>query len=246
MASSTSFAKTILRTAAQESSPKFFISAKGMKGYCVEILRALEQVDPALKFTGDQHFLPFPRILKKLELGELDIFCGLQRNAEREPFFYYIEEPLIFIRGKLVVAADDVVAPVTLEEILKIPGDNSILTIKGTGSASILKKIKKLKVDDTPATVLQALRMLVGKRGRFVFYQDMAIKEAIQQLDLKEKVRILPQDFYYEGLYLGASRHLNSRAVAQLREALVKLRSSGQLLAILEKYPLIRPENRSK
>jgi ABC-type amino acid transport substrate-binding protein len=239
-------AKILLRTTAQDSSPKYFKQGSEMHGYCADILRAIEEIDPGIRFVGDQAFLPFPRMLKKLEHGELDVFCGLQLTKEREGVFDYLGHPLILVRGKLVMRADDVVAPNALEEIVGIKGDNTVMTVKGTAAVTILKKVPKLKVDDSPVTIEQALKMLVGKRGRFILYQDMAIDEALKKLDIVNKVKIMQRSFYYDGLYMGASRKLNPDKAQRLKSAVDTLHSSGKLMQILAKYPVIRPENYPK
>ena len=54
-----------LRTVAQDSAPKFFMVEENgkpiMKGLCIEIMQAIENLDPDINFTGKQHFLPTGR-----------------------------------------------------------------------------------------------------------------------------------------------------------------------------------------
>ncbi|MNK06220.1 Bacterial extracellular solute-binding protein, family 3 [compost metagenome] len=237
----------LLRTAAQESSPKYFEVIKKYKkeihGYCVDILRAMEAVDPELKFVGDQEILPFPRMQNNLAVGDLDVFCGLQKNPERDVRFLFLDEPILYLRGKLAVNHDDVLSPISWKEVESIKGENRVLTIKGTASADYVKGALGVRVDDSPFTIDQALKMLVGKRGRFVFYHDLALVDSIERLKLGNKVRVLPRDFYSEGQFFAISKKLETAKMKRVKEAFSKIKNSGKINEILTKYQAIRPEN---
>jgi hypothetical protein len=69
--SSSADERILLKTAAQESFPKYYKTAdKGMAGVGVEIMKAVERVDPAIRFSGYQQFLPFKRLQHYLEQGK--------------------------------------------------------------------------------------------------------------------------------------------------------------------------------
>lgn len=243
-------AAVVLKTAAQESSPKYIQvqtpSKSEIQGYCVDILRSLEKIDPQLKFEGDQKIIPFPRMQSLLERGAIDVFCGIQKNRSREKKFIFFEEPILYLQGKLVVLTEDIVAPTSWVEVAAVKGPPTVLTIKGTASAAYLtKNTKGLVVDDSPMAIDQALQMLLKKRGRFVFYHDLAIIDSIHRLSLEKKVRILPTDFYSEGQYFAVSKDLDPTQLRRLRAAYKKLHTSGKIGEILTKYPVIRAENLS-
>jgi hypothetical protein len=76
----------ILKTAAQDSRQKYF-KREGQNyitGICVDVLRAIEEIDSDLVFIGDQEFMPFKRIEFDLEEGRLDCFTGFIKNEERQ------------------------------------------------------------------------------------------------------------------------------------------------------------------
>ena len=56
-----------LRTAAQDATAPKFVARHGpggpqVVGLCVDILHAIERLDPELRFVGTQHWLPVPRV----------------------------------------------------------------------------------------------------------------------------------------------------------------------------------------
>lgn len=89
---------TKIRTAAQDASePKFVVLYESGKsavgGICVDIMRAIERVDPTLKFVGDQTWQPLLRIEAGVSNGHLDACCGLLRTKPREAKYVYIDPP---------------------------------------------------------------------------------------------------------------------------------------------------------
>lgn len=64
----------VLRTAAQEGTePKFITDGKGgIVGLCVDLLRAIEQLEPSLIIKGDQVWKPLVRAYSEVEHGLLD------------------------------------------------------------------------------------------------------------------------------------------------------------------------------
>ncbi|MEO7106400.1 MAG: hypothetical protein ABIZ09_08515 [Rhodoferax sp.] len=80
----TSSAAQTLRTAAQESSPKFFqLGDASVVGIGCDVMRAIERLDPSLHFVGDKTFVPMKRIEVMLERGDLDVLFGFIKNEER-------------------------------------------------------------------------------------------------------------------------------------------------------------------
>ena len=77
-----------LKTAMQNSAPKYFVIEKNgkkeMKGLCIDIMRAIEKVSPNITFIADDYFTPTARIWKYLEQGEIDVYVGAGSNKERQ------------------------------------------------------------------------------------------------------------------------------------------------------------------
>ena len=97
-----------IKTAAQDSPPKYFLQGDGnMSGICIDILRAIEAVDPQLRFSGENRMLPFKRLQLYLESGELDVFFGLKKTASRNEKFYFSRLPLYPLKYVIAVRNED-------------------------------------------------------------------------------------------------------------------------------------------
>src|SRR5471032_2037642 len=77
-----------IRVAAQEATAPKFVQLKRngrieIGGICIDIMRAIERVEPDISFVGDQRWQPFPRLLASLAAGELDAACGLLQTDQR-------------------------------------------------------------------------------------------------------------------------------------------------------------------
>ena len=84
-----------LRTAAQESVPKYFkLEDNTMGGICVDIIKAIEDIEPRITIHGYQEFLPFKRLQNNLRSGQLDVFFGLKMTEERREIYQFLEIPL--------------------------------------------------------------------------------------------------------------------------------------------------------
>ncbi len=70
-----------LKTAAQYSFPKYYKNKDGKTaGICVDIIHAIENVDPTIKVNGYQEFLPFKRLQFYLINGKLDVFFWVKKE----------------------------------------------------------------------------------------------------------------------------------------------------------------------
>lgn len=71
-------------TAAQDSAPKYVQESDGkVSVLCMDIMRAIESIEPAARFTGAQKFLPCKRIERDLRIGPSDAFFGFSSSAQR-------------------------------------------------------------------------------------------------------------------------------------------------------------------
>src|SRR5476649_1990028 len=92
LAASLSGMATELRVAAQEGTePKFIASDQGIVGLCIDIMRAIERVDPGLKFVGDQHWMPLIRVYSEAANGKQDAVCGVQDTPERRRHYVFLD-----------------------------------------------------------------------------------------------------------------------------------------------------------
>ena len=222
-----------LKTAAQESFPKYYKSADHqMHGLCIDIIHAIEAADPELKFTGYKNFLPFKRLQSYLEKGALDVFFGFKKTAAREQKLNFLDIHLYQIDYVVAVRADDNFKIKSLDDIRAMGEEGLILTVLGTSANSFLQKQGDLLIDDAARTPSIALKKLLTGRGSFVFYHDLGLKSIIKKQGLEKQVKILPVSFLTYWHYAAFSKRVPETTIERVRIALKKLESSGVLTEI--------------
>ena len=233
---STNLSAQELKTAAQESAPKFIKNANGsVTGLSVDVMRAITRIDPTITFNGDQTIMPFKRIENMLETGKLDVFFGFVKNKERQEKYIYIDPPIYKVADVLVVRAGDPVNINSLDEIKAMGTDGMVLMTAGVAQVNQLIAMG-ITVDDGGKTLGSNLKKLVINRGRFVFQSEIEVAAAIKQEKLESKVRILPVKFNQGGRYVAFSKKVPATVVDKIKSALEKLEKNGELKAIEAKY----------
>lgn len=224
-----------LRTAAQDSSPKFVMQRDGsVAGISVDVMRAIERVDASIRFTGEQTFVPFKRIEIMLERGDLDVFLGFVKNDERARKFVYVEPPIYRVADVLLVREDDPIDVQRLEDI--VPMTNAIVLVSaGTAQASQLKRMS-INVDDGGKSVATNLQKLMLNRGRLLMQSEVEVVNSVREQGMEELVRILPARFNESGRYLAFAKHVPESTITKVQTALEKLSKSGELANIYSRY----------
>jgi polar amino acid transport system substrate-binding protein len=232
---------TEIRTAAQDASePKFVaLIEKGKSevgGLCVDIMRAIERVDPTLKFVGDQIWQPLLRIEAGVSAGHLDACCGLLRAKSREAKYVYIEPPLFQVNYHLVARADDDVQINNWNDVRKLGSQGVILVINGFGIIRKLEEEGDLKIDAGAYTSKANFDKLLAGRGRFYYHRSPGIKSEIRNAGVANKVKILPAVMHSEQFYMVLSKTVAAETVEKIRKAIAVLEKNGELKRILEKW----------
>lgn len=226
-----------LKTAAQESAPKYYKSEKSlMCGLCVDIIHAIENVDSEIRFNGHQEFLPFKRLLNRLEHGRLDIFLGLRETTTRRDRFNFLNIPLYQLSYVLASRMDDKIKINTFDDVRSLGADGTILTVLGSAASGFLHKQKGLMVDDGARSPSLLLEMLLYKRGRFAFYHDLGLQKIIENEDLGDEIRIIPVSFLTYCHYAAFSKNVPGITIDKVKNALEKLKGSGELSKIYGQY----------
>lgn len=235
---STSLSSQELKTAAQESAPKFIKNTDGsVTGLSVDVMRAISAIDPTVKFKGYQVVIPLKRIERMLESGELDVFFGFVKNNERQEKYIYIDPPIYTVADVLVARIDDSIDIGSLDEIKAMGKDGTVLMSSGIAQVAQFVAMG-IPVDDGGKTLGANLRKLALNRGRFVFQSEIEVVSAIREEKLEDKVRILPTRFNQGGRYVAFSRKVPVEVVAKIKSALEKLDQNGELRKIESSYYL--------
>lgn len=221
-----------INTLAQDFPPKYFMENNRMKGYSIDIIKALEEVDPLLKFKGQQSFASIPRIESDLKSGKSDAFVGIFKTAEREAKFLFIDIPLHEFAFLMAVRADDTIDIKSLDDIKKLPSNNTILTLLGTKLATYLQEKKGFNVDAGAINFSSNIDKLIKGRGRFLLSTDVSF----YNLPNRKEIRILPVVFNREPQYIMLSKKISVEKKERLTKALKKLHESGKLKTIFKHY----------
>lgn len=235
------WAVTEIRTAAQEASePKFVALNQTGKtvigGICVDIMRAIERVEPSLKFVGDQEWQPLVRIEAGMSTDNLDATCGLLRTKARESKYIYIEPPLFPVNYFLVVRADDNVRVTNWDDVRKLGDQGVILVINGFGIIKKLEEEGNLKIDSGAFTSKANFDKLLAGRGRFYYHRSPGIKTEIRNAGVNAKVKLLPVPMHIEKFHMALAKTVAPDVAAKIHKALALLERSGVLAKLAEKW----------
>jgi polar amino acid transport system substrate-binding protein len=226
----------VLKTAAQDSAPKFIKKSPGtVTGLSIDVMQAISRIDPTIKFNGDQTILPFKRIETLLESGELDVFFGFIKNKERQEKYNFIDPPIYMVADVLVARIDDPVNIKSLDELKTMGKDGTVLMSFGIAQVNQFTALG-ITVDDSAQSLGSNLKKLISNRGRFVFQSEIEVVTAIKEEKLEDKLRILPVRFNEGGRYIAFSKKVPATVIAKIKSALEKLEQNGELKKIKSTY----------
>jgi len=228
----------LLRTAAQEGTePKFIAAGKDrIVGLCVDIMRAIEQHDPGLRFVGDQQWKPLIRAYSELGSGQEDVQCAVQRNAEREQRFRFIGPQLYTIEYHFLARANDNVTIRNWDDVRALGADGVVLINRGFAAGDILAALGGIEVDASSTNPQLNLQKLIAGRGRLYFHRGPGLQKLLERTGTADKVKVLPQVMYSAKLYFATSRQLDVRIGDRLENALFHLEKKGVLEQLMRKW----------
>lgn len=228
-----------ISTVAQDSAPKYTRGTDGkIQGLCIDIMEAIEAIDPRIHFKMPQQFIPFKRMERDLKLGSIDAFFGFSSSAQRVIDYEFVTIPLYTVKYVLAARIDDPDAIGTLDDLRKLGNDGIVLTLFGTVDAEFLRAQGGLQVDDKASTVTALLAKLDGKRGRYAYYHDLGLMHALRGSALSGKFRVLPFVVRESQHFVAFSKKSDPAKIQAVQWALQKLDDTGRLKAIYKKYSL--------
>lgn len=221
---------------AQEKSPhKFILDGQQASGICPDLLRALERLDPELRFHGYDTPLSLPLIEAGLRHATVGAACGLLEQAERHAYASRLLPPLYRVRHMVVARADDGANPQSLAELRTLVGDKALIAVRGSAYPPMLREAG-FKVDDSTGDYQTNLRKLLAGRARFFYGGEHALWRSMQQAHLTQSLRLLPTVFAEEPIYLWTTRQLPAVQRDRIARGLERLQASGELAAIVRHY----------
>lgn len=227
-----------LRTAAQEGTePKFIAVGKDrIDGLCIDILRAVEQLDPGLRFTGDQRWKPLIRAYSELESGIEDVQCAVQRTADREKRFNFIGPPLYTIEYHFLVRRSDNLVINSWDDVRNLGPHNIVLVNRGFAAGDIVAAMGGIEVDASSTHQELNLQKLIAGRGRLYFHRGPGLRKLLERTGTADQVKILPQVMYSAKLYFATSRQLDGKIGERIANALFVLEKKGELERLMRKW----------
>ena len=203
-------------------------------GLCVEILRAVEKVEPTLRFTGLERRVPLKRVERLLAEGQVDAFFCLLKSPEREKQWRYSPVPLYVIRHVVVQRADDARHFDTLADLAGASRRKRVLVMRGTAIARHLL-MAGVAIAEV-SSEREALQMLTMGRADLIYGQDINLRHHIADSRLGDKMKIGRTVFQEEPQYLALRADLPAAVEEKLTQALRKLERDGVLRHLADKY----------
>jgi ABC-type amino acid transport substrate-binding protein len=234
-------AVTELRTAGQEATEPKFIAAPAngggqVSGLCMDILHAIEHLDPGLKFVMEQRLQPALRLEAGVASGNLEVVCGFVRNAQREAKFRFLEPMLFQFNFYLTARADDEVRITGWDDVRKLGGKGVVLVAHGFGTIQKLEGVGGLVIDSSANSSKLNLDKLVAGHGRFYYHRSPGIQGEIRAAGVQGKVKVLPAVLDSLQFYMVVSKMLPEVTAERLRKAIVQLDASKELARLLAKW----------
>lgn len=208
--------------------------APARPGLCMEVLKAVEHLDPGVRFTGLQQQAPLKRVERLLADGDVDAFFCLLKSPQREKLWRYVPVPLYVVRHVVVQRVDDARHFNSFEELAAASRRKRVLVVRGTALARHL-----LAADVSIAEVSSerdALQMLALGRTDAIYGQDVNLQRHIALAKLGDKLKLGRTVFREEPQFLALRATLPEAAEERLTQALRKLEKDGLLRQIAERY----------
>lgn len=228
-------AQILLRTAMQSGSlAKYDPDNAVMPGLCLEMLRAVERVDPGLRFVGLELRAPLRRVERLLAQGEIDVFFCLLKSPERAKRWRYLPVPLYRVRQMAAQRLSDTTELRSMADLVAAGRKKPVLVTQGTLLSETLQRNNV--VTGFAPSEREALQMLQMGRTDVVYGQDVNLLRNIRMSGLADRVRLSPTVFQEEFQYATVSKQLAPELEQRLGQALLQLERDGSLRAIADKY----------
>ena len=221
---------------AQNSSPKYILENGHVSGLCGDIYKELS-ARLALKnisLVPPKHLTPIKRILDILLSRENAIYCGASRSEARAKIYGYSRMPLYRVSNILITQKNNPVDPQKLSEL---HDQNSLVgTFFGTGSATYLKSVRNLRINDGFKTLERGIQSLKIGTIDYFFYHDLGL--LYQLKSAAHGLRAVPTKFRAYDHWMLYSPLMEPTLRRQIDDALAEMIFDGVIEAIWDKYRL--------
>lgn len=228
-----------LRVAVWDGAAPFMIKTEqGWRGICVDIYKAMETLDPQLRFVIDEEPMPLRRIEYELQAGRRDLICGARKTPAREAGGMQFLKTGFYTSGyRLAVRSDDDVQVSSWDDVKKLGNQGVVLIMQGHGEIERLQQLG-IQLDSGTPSAEQNLIKLEAGRARFFYHRDIFFKSSSFNPKDHPKVRLLPTVFDPSPAYIAAGKMLSKDVLIQLDTVFNRLMRSGELARIVRQYGL--------
>ncbi|WP_157678292.1 substrate-binding periplasmic protein [Oleiphilus messinensis] len=212
--------------------PFYFVDDKDrLSGISIDVL---EYIAPKLGYSIDYKRLSWPRVLKSLELGSVDMVTTFFNTGERATHVVYTGVPHAVESNHFIALSS---TTVTYTGNLSDMESLSIGTIRGYSYGQTFDDadfLKKVPVLDEPTLV----RMLFASRFEIAVGNPFAVKLQVKRQGYQRELRVIEPPIDVSPIYMGVSRkHTEALGIAaELTSAIVKFRNADQYKKLLQKY----------
>jgi len=215
----------------EEWAPYNYLENNQLTGMTTEIVRAI------MALTGDDfhvEVLPSMRSSRVLKTRPKTILYSMFRTAEREPLYKWVG-PIVeeSIYPYQLASAQQPVN--SLEQLLNAPQ----ITTRNAGLIpDVLQSRGFNNLDKSATGSLQLYRMLLAGRTEIIVGDTPAgVAYYSRQLKIPPgMLRRIPVELYRSSLYIAFSRDSDDEVIAAWSNALERLRRSGELGRIQQRY----------
>lgn len=233
----------VLRTIAQEgSAPKYISGGAKAGGHCPDILKAIEKVEPTLRFSIDPTPTPIRRIEHEMEAGRIDVICALLDTPTRNRIAHRVSTPIYHVRERLVGRRDASLQIRSLEDLAR--PDTVVVTQSGASYAAELRAAG-IQVSESTGGTPTALRQVLHGRADYYYINELTGAYYLRAEGLEDRLRLLPAVLQETPSYLWVSRQSPPEIVARLEGAISRLHRNGELDRIYRHYQR-QPQNNDK
>ena len=221
-----------LKTVYQKDAPPRYINERGQVfGICVDIINTLNTIlrERNIRIVTIDNDMPFVRLRKHLESGEIDVFFGLTKNKEREKLYRYANQlyEIHYTFAKLKSNPFEYTGEASLKD--KVVG-----ALRGSNSAKIISRIQGVEVN-LVNTIPQSFEMLMLKRIDMIYYHNLGLEWNIKQSEYRNDLKLVINPYVSAHQYMAFSKNVSSDIV-QVEEVLSSMSEDGTIAKIMEKY----------
>jgi polar amino acid transport system substrate-binding protein len=223
---------------AQESvAPKWIPGQAKPQGICADVLAAIENIDPRIRFVGHDRARSLAVIEDSLARGTVWGACALVDSPVRKHIAARVSVPLYEARYRLAAAAGDTEAVASLDDLAR--RKPLVNTPRGSGYIAELKS-RGLEIDDSTGDSLTNLRKTIHGHGRYTYLNEPSMMYYIRTAGLEHKLTVLPAVFNPSYTYFWVSKRADPALAPAIEAALAKLKASGELARIYNRWTSLR------